>query len=357
MISLYKTFWDDADIEAMSSSVKRGTHWAEGPNIELFEQRLIEYTGAQGALVCNSGTSALHLAMMACGIKHFHEVIVPSFTFIATANAVRFVGAKPVFADIEEQTLGLDPVDVERKITPRTKAIIAVHYAGYPCKIKELRQIANKHHLILVEDAAEALGAEVGNYGACAILSFCANKIISTGEGGALLTSYKGIYDKARLLRSHGREKGNVASSETERYVTLGYNFRMSDMTAALGVSQLAKISMLIQKRREIAAIYREQLSGKNILLPPQEGHVYQLFTIRIPDKRDKVKHHLLENGVMSKVYFYPVHQTEFYQQNIWHPVSLPITEQVSREVLSLPIYPGLTETEVEYICQKIKEC
>ncbi len=362
MIPLYKSYSDNLDIEAVTRVIKRGTGWAEGEEIEAFEKKLIEYLGIPGVLVCNSGTSALHLALLSSGVKHFHEVIVPSFTFIATANAVKFVGAKPIFADIEERTLGLDPDDVERKITPRTKAIIAVHYAGCPCQIKELRRIAIKHNLILIEDAAEALGASIDGlpmtkYGDCSILSFCANKIISTGEGGAFVTEDKYIYDRAKLLRSHGRATDyNFKSGEADNYISLGYNFRMSSMTAALGCSQVDKIETIIQKRQQIAEWYQGGFDGAELpFVPELYRHVYQLFTIRSP-KRDLIKKHLFENGVMSKVYFYPVHQTEFYRKQLWNLISLPVTEKVSREVLSLPMYPDLTEIEVDFICQKVKE-
>ncbi len=364
-IPLFKIYWDDEDIRVATESIKRGMYWAEGPNITLFEQKLISYLGIPGVLVCNSGTSALHLAVLASGIKHFHEVIVPSFTFIATANAVKFVGAKPVFADIEETTYGLDPEDVERKITPKTKAIIAVHYAGCPCRIQELRQIAISHNLVLIEDAAEALGASdnglsVGMFGDCSILSFCSNKIISTGEGGALITDNKFIYDRARLLRSHGRDtEHNFTTTDPDAYVALGYNFRMSDMTAGLGVSQLNKIEWIIKKRQWVASEYIKRLSGIEGLTLPLEitglRHVYQLFTIRTK-KRDEVMNHLADNGIMSRVYFNPVHLTDFYRKQSWESVKLPITEQVSKEVLSLPMYPTLTETEIDLVCEKVKE-
>lgn len=363
-IPLYKTYWDEDDIKAINESIRRGVQWAEGPNTELFERKIIEYIGTSGALVCNSGTSALHLAVMACGIKHFHEVIVPSFTFIATANCVRFVGAKPVFADIEEETLGLDPIDVERKITNKTKAIIAVHYAGLPCKIRELRGLAKRYNLILIEDVAEAMGADtdglkVGRYGDCAILSFCANKIISTGEGGALVTDNKYIYDRAKLLRSHGKDTKHDSIGQ-ESYTTLGYNFRMSDMTAALGVSQIEKIEKLIEARQKIARWYNERLSDIGDIqlpnIPRHYRHVYQLYSIRIKNgKRDAVKKYLSDNGVASKVYFYPVHQTEYYRKGMWSPIELPVTERVSPEILSLPIYPNLTEDAVDFVCSNVR--
>lgn len=346
-------YHDEEEIESVSKSIRRGSQWAEGPNIGIFETQLAAYLSMPGVLVCNSGTSALHMAVAACGVKHFHEVIVPSFTFIATVNAVRFVGATPVFADIEEQTFGLDPSDVERKITPKTKAIIAVHYAGQMCKIRELRKIAKAHRLMLIEDGAEALGATsdglgVGRFGDCAILSFCQNKIVTTGEGGAVITENKFIFDQAERMRSHGK-------NESGDFVSLGYNFRMADMNAAVGIAQLNKIAWMIKKRQEIASWYKSELGDIVPPIAPYNTHVYQLMTIRIP-KRDAVMAHLAENGIQSKVYFNPVHLTPYYMKDAWKPTILPITERVSSEVLSLPLWIGLTQSEVGMICDKVKE-
>ncbi len=209
-IPLFKIYWDEEDVKMATKSIQRGMFWAIGPNIERFENMLAEYTGRKYAVAFNSGTSALHAALLAYGIGEGDEVIVPSFTFIATANAPLFVGAKPVFADIEEKTFGLDLEDVLRKITPRTKAIIPVHYGGGACRVEELSEIAREHNLLLIEDAAESLGAtvggkKVGRFGNCAILSFCANKVITTGEGGAAVTDSAETAEKLRLIRSHGR--------------------------------------------------------------------------------------------------------------------------------------------------------
>ena len=366
-IDLYRTYSDEKDIQAVNDVIRSGTGWADGPKVKDFEHKLIEYLGRPGVLVCNSGTSALHLAMISCGIKHFHEVIVPSFTFVATANCVRFVGAKPIFADIETQTYGLDPEDVEKRITTKTAAIIAVHYGGSPCRIRDLRMIARKNRIMLIEDAAEALGAmsggiPVGSFGACGIFSFCANKIISTGEGGALVTDNKGIYNRALLTRSHGREAGGIASPDIEHYPVLGYNWRMSDIQATLGISQLAKIESLIKMRQRIAEQYCSELLTSGIILPkyaPEDKHAYQLFTIRIlktKKGRGFIHRHLLESGIMCKVYFQPIHLNEYYRRWVWEPQRLPVTESISSEVLSLPIYPGLTEDEVSKVCQKVKE-
>ena len=362
MIPLFKMSHNQQDAEYVANVINRGSQWAEGNEIDTFEARICEYMGIPGALVCNSGTSALHMALLSCGVKHFHEVIVPSFTFIATANAVKFLGATPVFADIEPETMGLDPADVERKITPKTKAIIAVHYAGHPCKIMALQMLAQKHNLMLIEDCAEAMGAKVnnifvGHFGDCAVLSFCQNKIISTGEGGALITGNKYIYDQAKLLRSHGRAEGNSFDGTAGDYVSIGYNFRMSSMQAALGISQLERIEDLICGRIKAAMFYGETLKNDVDVPYPHapSNHVFQLYTIRTPN-RDAVMAHLASRGIASKVYFHPVHLTSFYKRDRWKPISLPVTEQISKEVLSLPMYPSLLESEVEEICACVKE-
>jgi perosamine synthetase len=259
-VPLFKIYWDDRDIATVRETIQRGMFWAIGPNIRKFEEMLADYLGTKYALVFNSGTSALHAILIAYGLKEGDEVIVPSFTFIATANAPLFVGTKPVFADIEVTTYGLDPEDVRRKITPKTKAIIPIHYGGSPCLILQLKGIADENNLILIEDAAESLGAEVegkkvGHFGDAAILSFCSNKVISTGEGGAVVTDSTDIFNKLSLVRSHGREE-NANYFDTTGYmdyVTLGYNFRMSDITAGLGVSQLEKIGSNIKMRQNNA--------------------------------------------------------------------------------------------------------
>jgi len=362
-IPLFRSAVNEADVQAVSAVMTRANYWAEGPEIEQFETKLCQYMGVPGALVCNSGTSALHMAMIACGVRYFHEVIVPSFTFISTVNAVKFTGAEPVFADIEPDTMGLDPADVESKITQKTKAIIAVHYAGHPCRITELRKLAFKHDLVLIEDAAEAMGAVsnnrmVGTFGHCSMLSFCQNKIISTGEGGALITDTKWTYDRARLVRSHDRQVGTSFDGSSSDYIDLGYNFRIPTMNAALGISQLSRIEELITKRERVAGWYFENLKDTQLTLPCIHGsarHVYQLYTIRVPNgQRDKLMAHLAGKGIASKIYFNPVHLTAFYRKN--KDDVLPVTNQISKEVLTLPMYPDLKEEEVKEVCEAVKE-
>lgn len=367
-IPLFKIYWDEEDIRMVEEAIQRGMLWAIGPNIERLEEALSQYIGARYAMAFNSGTSALHATLLACGIGQGDEVIVPSFTFIATANAPLFVGAKPVFADIEEKTYGLDPEDVERKITPKTKAILPIHYGGLPCLIPELKRIAEKHNLLLIEDAAESIGAsvdgkKVGSFGSAAILSFCANKVITTGEGGAIVTDSPEIYEKLKLIRSHGRaETANYFSStEYMDYVALGYNFRMSDITAALGVAQLKKIDEIIKMRRKNA----ERLSAKLSQIgeiglpysPDSYSHVYQMYTIQVRDgreKRDALATYLAQKGVMTKVYFYPVHLTHYYRNELGYRCELPTTERVSEQVLTLPMYPAMTEEEINYIAGEV---
>jgi len=364
-IPLFKIYWDEEDLEVVNRALRRGTGWAIGPEVAQFEEKLSGYLGTKYCVAFNSGTSALHAVLIAYGIGPGDEVIVPSFTFIATANAALFVGAKPVFADIEEKTYGLDPKDVERKISSKTKAILPIHYGGCPCLIEELKEIAQRHNLILIEDAAEALGASVkgrkaGTFGDSAILSFCQNKVITTGEGGAVITSSKEIYEKLKLIRSHGRPETSDYFSSTEQvdYVTLGYNFRMSNITAALGLAQLNKIDTIIKMRRRNAQLMSQRLSSiEGIVLPPSPDgfyHVYQMYTVRVKNGlRDRLLEHLAERGIMTKVYFPPVHQTLFYKNGLKYDCELPITEAVSGQVLTLPMYPSLSEEEITTITRE----
>jgi len=365
-IPLFKIYWDEEDVKSVAEAIKVGMNWAVGPNVEKFEKMIAKYIGAKYCVVFNSGTSALHAALLAHGIKNGDEVIVPSFTFIATANAPLFVGAKPVFADIEEETFGLNPEDVKEKITKKTKAIIPIHYGGCPCKIMELKEIADDHNLIIIEDAAESLGArigdkKVGTFGDSAMFSFCQNKIITTGDGGAIVTDSREIYEKLKLIRSHGRLETSDYFSSTEymNYITLGYNFRMSNITAALGIAQLKKIDKIIEMRRRnakyLTATLRREIK-EIITLNSLKNyyHVYQMYTIRV-DNRDELMGHLANSGIMTKVYFSPVHLTHFYKNELGYRCKLPVTEEISTQVLTLPMYPALTNEEIEYIVKEMK--
>jgi len=366
-IPLFKMYWDQDDIDSVNAALRSGTNWAVGQNVTDFEAGIADYIGTQYCLTFNSGTSALHTALIAHDIGSGDEVIVPSFTFIATANAPLFVGARPVFADIEETTLGLSPESVAEKITTKTKAIIPVHYGGCPCRIMELREIADDHDLVLIEDAAEAFGASVngnmvGTYGDSAILSFCQNKVITTGEGGALVTDSRDVYEKAKLIHSHGRLETSdyFSSHESMDYITLGYNFRLSNITAALGLAQLRKVDAIVNMRTCVADIYTSLLKDKVPVASPlntPDGyrHVHQLYPVRVPD-RDGLMQFLTKQGIMSKVYFPPVHLTHFYQRELGYQTSLPVTERVANDIVSLPMYPGMPKDAIERVVDVIAE-
>lgn len=359
-------YWDQDDLEQVNAAMSTGMNWALGPQIPAFEKMVADFIGTRYCLTFNSGTSALHVALLAHGIGPGDEVIVPSFTFIATANAPKFVGAKPVFADIETESFGLDPADVEAKITPRTKAIIPVHYGGFPCKVQDLKKIAQEYGIVLIEDAAEAFGAKtgstkVGAVGDSAILSFCQNKIITTGEGGAVVTDNRDLYEKMKLLRSHGRPDtlDYFSTIEVLDYVTLGFNFRISTMTAALGIAQMHKVDSLIEKRRSDAYYYQKALSAVNgISVPvekPESYAVYQLFSIRTKDRNSMMKS-LESEGIMTKIYFPPVHKTHYYQNVLGYACSLPNTDIVSEDIISIPFYPGISREEMDCVINAIKK-
>lgn len=369
---MYKIYWDKEDVDRIGETIKRGMFWAIGPNIERFEGMVADYVGTKYALTFNSGTSALHAILLAHDIKEGDEVIVPSFTFVATANCVLFEHAEPVFAEIEEKTCGMDPEDVKEKISSKTKAIIPIHYGGLPCQIRELKEIAEDYGLSLIEDAAESLGAhinkvKVGTFGDASMFSFCGNKVITTGEGGVIVTDSEEIYDRLRLIRSHGRQETEdyFTSVKTMDYVTLGYNWRMSNITATIGVTQLKKLKKLVDMRRTNAAYLTKKLSdidGISLPNPPKDYfHVYQMYTIRIRRRvtevvRDSLKNYLAEKGVMTKVYFPPVHLTRFYREKFgFKGGELPVTEGISKQVLSLPMYPTLTTDEMDYIAGNVR--
>lgn len=371
-IPLFKIYWENDDIDSVSTVIKRGSYWTTGPENRQLEEKIAEYIGTKYALTFNSGTSALHADLLAHDVQG-KEIIVPSFTFISTANSVILANAKPVFAEIEDISYGLDPEDVKEKITNKTKAILPVHYGGLPCKeIKALQEIAEDYDLFLVEDAAESLGSKidkrnVGTFGHSAIFSFCQNKIITAGEGGLVVTDSKQVFKKLKLIRSHGRlENKNDYFSTTDEfdYIQLGYNFRMPSINTAIVISQFKKINKIIKMRREKAKYYNKKLSKiKTITVPscPKTYyHVYQMYTVQLDDEvsRAQLQKKLTKAGIMTKVYFNPIHLTTFYRERYnYRKGDLPITEQISKKVLTLPLYPTLTIEEMKYIINKIKNC
>ncbi|WP_435162000.1 DegT/DnrJ/EryC1/StrS family aminotransferase [Halorubrum sp. SY-15] len=366
-IPLFEISWDEEDISNVVQSISRGSYWAKGPFVDQFETELESYFGANYAISVNSGTTALVTALKACGIGNGDEVIVPSFTFIATANAVKLVGAEPVFADIELDTFGLDPASVRSKITENTAAIIPVHLYGAPCQIHKLTEIAANHDLWVIEDAAEAFGATangdlVGTIGDIAALSFCQNKILPTGEGGAIITDDATLAAAISQFSNHGRTEGEYFDSvESGEYVTVGSNYRMADMVAAVGCAQLSKVDDLIESRQNIAARYHDGLSAVNKINPhkPVEGHdhVYQLYTVLCEDKitRSHIINALTAANISCKIYWdTPVHRNGTFASE--QHQSLPQTEDVSDRVVSLPMYPTLPLRDVERVVKTIRD-
>lgn len=369
---LFDIYWDKKDIENVVSVIKRGSYWAIGPEIKDFEEKLSAYFNSQYSITFNSGTSALHAVLLAYGITS-GEAIVPSLSFIATANCVILAGAKPIFAEIEEETLGLDPEDVKEKITDHTKVIIPMHYGGKVCKhIEALREIADDYKLVLIEDNAESFGAKIknrftGTIGNAGVLSFCQNKIITTGEGGAVITDDKDVFEKLLLIRSHGRveQKGvNYFSNINEMdYIEIGYNFRLPSMGAALGISQLEKIEKIIRLRREKGKYYDKILKEvPQIKINPElEGTrtVYQLYTILLknPEDRSNLQEFLLNNGIYTKIYFPPIHLKTYYKNKYGYKEGdFPNTEKISKKILSLPFSLRFKESDQNFIATRIKQ-
>jgi len=357
---------DENDIKEVIK-VLRSDCITQGPRIKEFENALCNYTGARYAVAVSSGTAALHIACLAAGIGKNDEVITSPITFAASANCVLYCGGKPVFADIQMDTVNIDPQEIERKITKRTKAIIPVHFAGHPCDLKEIRDIAKKHNLIIVEDAAHALGAEyrgvkIGSckYSDMVTLSFHPVKHITTGEGGAVLTNRKDIYEKLLMLRNHGITKEKyLYKPDGDWYYemqNLGFNYRITDFQCALGLSQIKKLEQFINKRKEIADFYNQNLSKiLEIKLPVERPYVESsnhLYYIRVKDhgKRRNIFEKMKALGLGVQVHYIPVYWHPYYKQLGYKRGVCPKAEEFYQQVISIPLYPRLSQKEREYI-------
>jgi len=366
-IPLYKIYTDDEDIKLITKIVRRGSNWAIGPEIEEFEESLKNYVGSDYCLTLNSGTSALHASFLAYGFGTGDEIIVPSFTFVSTVNATRFVNASPVFSDIEENTFGLDSESITSKITSNTKAVVPMDYGGSSCDINSIKNVTDENNLKLIEDAAEGLGSsvngkKVGSLSDLAIFSFCGNKVLTTGEGGAIVTNSKEIYNKIKSIRSHGRVD-NISyfdNPSDAEYVGVGYNWRMSSITAALGISQISKLDKLIKMRQENASFISQHISKhKQIQVSQNPENIYQMYSILLENKklRNQLQKFLLEKKIFCKIYFQPIHLMDYYKKYFKDKIiSLPVTESISERILTLPLYPNMTNDEKQYLVDSIDE-
>jgi perosamine synthetase len=343
------------------------TNWISsvGKYVTEFEQRFAEYCGCRYGISTTSGTTALHLALASLGIGKEDEVIVPSFTMAASVFAIIYTGAKPVLVDSEPDTWNMDVTKLEEKITTRTRAIMPVHIYGHPCDMEPIMEIANKHRLYVVEDAAEAHGAEykgrnVGGIGHIGCFSFYANKIITTGEGGMMLTNDGRVAEKARRLKDQ-------AYSPERRFLhtDVGFNYRMTNIQAAIGLAQLENIEQFIDRRRRNAFLYNQALKDiPGIVLPPEKKgakNVYWMYCILIEKdsgiSRDEFMRRLKDKGVDTRTFFIPMHQQPaFLNRGLFKGESYPVAEELSKKGLYLPSGSGLTEGEIEYTALAIKD-
>ncbi len=366
----------DAEINAVVS-VLRTPRLSLGPQMEQFEAAMASYIGVPQAVAVSSGTAGLHLALLALGIGPGDEVIVPSFTFIAVANAVRYVGALPVFADIDSETLNLSPTRVEAAITPHTRALIVVHTFGRPADIAALLEIANRHNLRVIEDACEAIGAEVGgrrvgSFGDSGVFAFYPNKQITTGEGGMVVTRHVETAQRISALRNHGRYESSAQDSIPDRtaqtstwldHAELGYNYRLSEMQCALGIAQLDRIDEIRSRREAIARRYCDLLRGDpNLIVPataiPGQRLSWFVFVVRLAPSftqadRDRISHTLAAGGIATGRYFAPIHLQPAY--SAWRNSHLPVTEFVAARTLALPFFNRFTNQQMDCVCAALQ--
>jgi perosamine synthetase len=355
---------DDEDVNAVAA-VLRSDWLTTGPAIEQFERAVAGFTGASHAVAVSSGTAALHAAVYALGIGPGDEVIVPPMTFAATANAVVFQGGTPVFADVDPDALLLDPAEVERKITPRTKAIIPVDYAGQPCDYDCLLTIAHRHGIAVIADACHSLGAEykgrrIGSLADMSAFSFHPVKHITTGEGGMITTDDDVLAGRLRRFRNHGISTDHRQRSEAGSWFyemeELGYNYRLSDVQCALGTSQLRKLPGWIARRREIAAAYAAALPWKPLAVRPDVSHAWHLYVVQIPGDRAAAFRALRNAGIGVNVHYVPVHLHPFYRRRFGTgPGLCPVAEQAYDRLLSLPMYPSMRDSDVEAVIAAVR--
>jgi dTDP-4-amino-4,6-dideoxygalactose transaminase len=376
-INVVKPMIDEHEIENIIEVLKSGMI-AEGPQAKLLEKEFAEYTGVKHAIFVNNGTTALHLAMEALDLPPGSEIITPGFTFIASSNSISFIGAIPIFGEINNKTWNLDPDSIEKLITPNTKAIMPVHIFGLPANMKEINELAQKHDLFVIEDSAQGHGGKingkhVGNFGDIACFSFYATKNMITGEGGMVVTNNDDLADKARSIKNHGRA-ANVAGGYA--HYRIGYNFRAPDYSAAIGRAQLKKLPAFLSARKRNAEFYKKELVNLPIEwqeIPSGHEHGNYIFALRL--MTDKIKVHevvskLKEKHIVSRpIYDVPVYKQPAYlniknwrwfKAGINYPeyqkVSLPITETIATSHLEIPVHPGLTEEETHYVAQNVKE-
>lgn len=368
----YGFHWiDDADVKEVTDVLK--SDWiVMGPKVEEFERAICKYVGCRHGVAVNSGTSALDMAVASLGLKK-KEVITTPFTFVATANSILFNDLKPLFADIRKDTYNIDPDEIKKKITKKTKAIIYVDFAGHPCDIAEITEIAEEHDLYMIEDAAHSLGAEykgkkVGTFADVTVFSFHPVKHITTGEGGMCVTDDEELAGRMRIMRNQGadsgaRERFGPGVSWAYDIKLLGRNYRMTDFQAALGISQLKKIEMFIKRRQELAGLYNREFKKVPLVTPPSQKsgvrHVWHIYTILLDKKinRDKFIASMRAKNVGVNVHYMPIYRFSYYRKNFgFRPKDFPVTEDVSSRIVTLPLFPKMSDENVKDVVSAVKE-
>ncbi len=361
---------NEDDIKAVEEVLK-SDFLTTGPKIAEFERKFADYVGAKYAVAVSNGTAALHIACMAAGIGKGDEVITTPITFAASANCALYCGATPVFADIDPVTYNISPESVESHVTERTKAIIPVHYTGQTCDMDAIHKIADKYNLIVIEDAAHAVGAEykgkkIGSLSDMTEFSFHPVKHITCGEGGIVTTNREDLYEKLKLFRTHGitREEKFLHKVDGPWYyeqIDLGYNYRITDIQAALGISQLGRIDKFLEKRKKIAAKYDEAFRDFNgIEIPKQAEYsnsAYHLYVIKVDKSiRKALFEYLRANNIGVNVHYIPVYTFPYYREHGYENVKCENAEKLYESIISIPIYYDLSDEEQDYVIDKIKE-
>lgn len=369
MIPYGKQTIEQDDIQAVVDVLK-SDFLTTGPKIAEFEQTVADYVGAKYAIAISNGTSALHAACFAAGIGPGDEVITTPLTFAASANCVLYCGGTPVFADVDPKTYNIDPEDIRRKITDRTKAIIAVHLAGQPCDMDAIHSIAREHGLIVIEDGAHALGSvykgkKVGSMSDMTTFSFHPVKPITTGEGGMIVTDNEDFYKKMVLFRSHGITRDDSMMTRNDgpwfyQQFDLGYNYRITDIQCALGCSQMKKLDRFLARRKEIVARYNEAFADcDNIITPYQLSDTesgWHLYIVQVKNcDRRKVFENMREKGIGVNVHYIPVYMHPYYQEHGYENVHCANAEEIYSHIISLPLYPGLTSEQQDYVIDTLK--
>lgn len=369
MIPYGKQTIEQDDIQAVVDVLK-SDFLTTGPKIAEFEQTVADYVGAKYAVAISNGTSALHAACFAAGIGPGDEVITTPLTFAASANCVLYCGGTPVFADVDPKTYNIDPEDIRRKITDRTKAIIAVHLAGQPCDMDAIHSIAREHGLIVIEDGAHALGSvykgkKVGSMSDMTTFSFHPVKPITTGEGGMIVTDNEDFYKKMVLFRSHGITRDDSMMTRNDgpwfyQQFDLGYNYRITDIQCALGCSQMKKLDRFLARRKEIVARYNEAFADcDNIITPYQLSDTesgWHLYIVQVKNcDRRQVFENMREKGIGVNVHYIPVYMHPYYQEHGYENVHCANAEEIYSHIISLPLYPGLTSEQQDYVIDTLK--